>query len=576
MKKIILFISIVVFFLSCEGLNQYPQDAISPETFFRTETDLRLFTTPMYDALPGAGMVYETIDNIIRNVSSEEVQGIRIVPDAGGGWDWGGLRRINDYLLRSYQCDNVSVRKRYDGLAKFFRAYFYFDKVKRFGDVPWYNEPIASNNTAALQKPRDSRVLVVDSMLRDINYAIANLPEARTVNEVSKWTALALKSRFCLFEGTFRKYHALPGAEALLQEAADAAYEIITKSGYSIYKETSTPYLNLFAAITPIPSEIILARTFSASLNLYHNVNDYVLMASAWKQGLEKSFVNTYLTIDGKPFTDIPGYNQMEFYDEMQNRDPRLSQTIRTPGYARIGETTLLAPDFGACFTGYHLVKFLATSQYDARDRSLTSMPIFRYGEVLLNYAESKAELGSLTQGDIDLSIKLLRDRVGMPNLNIANANATPDPYMAAQYPNVSGANKGVILEIRRERGVEMVMENFRWDDVMRWKAGAFMVRPFKGMYFPGVGEYDLDQNGTIDFVIWKDTKPNISGNVVFRELDKEIFLSNGTDGLMVVDREFNKKFNEEKDYLYPIPVQERLLNKNLTQNPGWVDGLNY
>ena len=112
-------------------------------------------------------------------------------------------------------------------------------------------------------------------------------------------------------------------------------------------------------------------------------------------------------------------------------------------------------------------------------------------------YETMKEKQKSLT----NISIKLLRDRIGMPNLNLVNANATPDPYMENQYPAVSGTNKGVILEIRRERGIELIMEGFRWNDVMRWKAGALMTRTFKGIYFPGVGEYDMDKNGTIDLI---------------------------------------------------------------------------
>ena len=587
MKKIVitLFTGITAFFLSCEGLDQFPQDAIAPENFFTKGRDLELFTNAMYNMLPAGELPVcgEAVDNIICTSIPAEVQGSRIIATSagGGGWSWSDLRRINMYLQNSPKCDDDAARRRYDGVAKFFRAYFYFNKVKRFGDVPWYNYVIESNNTEALQKPRDSRVLVVDSIVRDLDYAIANLPTARTVNEISKWTALALKARVCLFEGTFRKYHQqleLPGADNLLQQAADAAYELITQSGYSIFSATTTPYQDLFTSINPIASEIILARIYSNSLGIYHNVNYYLLTPAAGRPGLDKTFVNTYLTAAGTPFTDIPGYEMMQFFDEIQDRDPRLSQTIRTPGYKRIGETLELPPDLKATVSGYQLIKFLTSSQYDAFTRSINSMPIFRYAEVLLNYAEAKAELGTLEQSDIDISIKLLRDRVEMTNLNMATANATPDPYMAAQYPAVSGANKGVILEIRRERGVELVMEGFRWDDVMRWKAALFMIRTFKGMYFPGPGQFDLDQDGTIDVVIYTgDTPPTVTGSPAVLRLDEEIFLENGTaGGCIVVNGHIDKKFDEKRDYLFPIPIPDRLLNKNLTQNPGWDDGLNF
>jgi len=579
MKKILLFSTIAVLFLSCEGLEQYPQDAISPETYFRTESDLRLFTNSMYDALPAASDIYsESCDNLITYQVNDNLSGRREIPASGGGWSWGNLRRINFYLQNSYKCNETAIRNRYDGVARFFRAYFYFGMVKRFGDVPWYNEVIESNNTEALQKPRDSRVLVMDSIIMDLNFAIANLPTGRTINEISRWTALALKARVCLFEGSFRKYHtefALSGADDLIRQAAEAAYEIITNSGYSIYKETETPYLSLFTSLTPVESEYMLARIFSTPLNIRHNVNYHSLVASYGQQGMEKTMVNTYLTNAGTPFTDIPGYETMEYYDEMQNRDPRLSQTIRAPGYTRIGQTEQLATDFVATVTGYQLIKFVTAPTYDPLNACTNPMPIFRYAEVLLNYAEAKAELGTLTQDDINLSINKLRDRVGMPDLNMATANATPDPYIAGHYPAVSGANKGVILEIRRERGVELVRENFRWDDVLRWKAGSFVIRPFKGMYFPGVGAYDLDRNGSIDILIWSGTRPDIDAHIAF-ELGSGIVLDNGTSGYVSPHPLTNKTWDENKDYLYPIPISERLLNNNLTQNPGWDDGLSF
>src|SRR3546814_13389058 len=90
----------------------------------------------------------------------------------------------------------------------------------------------------------------------------------------------------------------------------------------------------------------------------------------------------------------------------------------------------------------------------------------------------------------------------------MATANASPDPYMAEQYPLVTGGNKGVILEIRRERGIELVMEGFRWDDIMRWKDGKLLKAQFTGEYFPGTGSYDLDGDSTMDHILYTGKKP--------------------------------------------------------------------
>ena len=583
MKKIVFpaLISLALSMGACSNLDQQPLDAIGPDTYFKTANDLKLYTNSFYAMLPSAEGVYnESVDNIIKNSYSAEMQGNRDVPTSGGGWDWGQLRNINFYLDRSENCEDESARNRYDAVARFFRAYFYFLKVKRFGDVPWYEHEILETDDDALMRARDPRTMVIDNVIADLDFAIANLPTGRTVNEISKWTALALKSRVCLWEGTFRKYHTefnLSGADALLDLSIAASTELIDNSGYTIYStgNPSTDYRDLFASMSPQAGEIILARSFSDALAIRHNVNYYTIAASYGRPGLEKRFIDSYLMADGSRFTDKPGYRTMTYLEETRDRDLRLSQTIRTPGYTRIGGSEQLTPEFGGTVSGYQLVKFVTTSVYDTYNGAFNPMPVFRYGEVLLNYCEAKAERGTLTQGDIDRSIKLLRDRVGMPNMDMAAANANPDTYLANLYPSVAGANKGILLEIRRERGVELVMENFRYDDIMRWKNASIFAGTFRGMYFPGLGTYDLDGDGDIDICVWEgETRPDHGQSITYLKIGDNIVLDNGTSGNITVNAHIVKRWDENKDYLYPIPINQRLINPNLTQNPGWNDGI--
>lgn len=562
---------------SKDYLDRQPESDISPNAFFRTEKDLELYTNSFYRALPSAEGVYnEDVDNIVKQTLPDEVTGKRLVPVSGGGWDWGELRNINYFLENYNRTVPEAQAKKWAAVAKFFRAYFYFDKVKQFGDVPWYSKALDPNDETQLMKGRDPRTLIMDSVMADINYAIANLGTSKSSERVTKWTALALKSRIGLYEGTFRKYHTefnLPNHESFLQEAAAAAKELIETGPYSIYQGSGPQkgYGELFNSVNAIDQEVILARKFSDALQVWHNVNYYTITASYGRPGLSKDLVNSYLMADGSRFTDIPGYQTMQFYDEVQNRDPRLSQTIRTPGYIRIGGVSKQVPQFGFSMTGYQLIKFVGDVKYDNYNRSENDMPIFRLGEVLLNYAEAKAELGTIVQSDIDLSIMKLRTRVGMPNLIAADANASPDPYLADEYPHVSGPNKGIILEIRRERRIELVMESFRWDDLMRWKEGHLLTRQFKGMYFPGPGQYDLDGDAKTDVVLYTGTKPSAPTGVQVLKLGGEIILENGTaGGNIVVNPQISKVFDERKDYLYPLPEQELQLNKNLTQNPFW------
>lgn len=561
-------------------MDRQPLSQIAPDQYFKSEKELDFYVNSFYSAFPNAEGIYnEDVDNVVKTSLGDNLTGRRQVPLTGGNWTWSELRKINFFLDNYNRVVPENVAAKHAAVAKFFRAYFYFDKVQRFGDVPWYSHTVLQTDTAALTKARDPRNLVVDSILADLDYAIANIDPklGKNFSKITWHTVQALKSRVCLFEGTWRKYRGLPGWENLLQQAADAGQAMITDGGYSIFKGSSpsTAYLELFASIDPIEDEIILANQYSSELAVYHNVNYYTITSSYGKPGLDKQLVNSYLMADGSRFTDIPRYDTITFFHETRNRDPRLAQTIRTPGYSRIGANNPVAPDFGASVTGYQLVKFVGDMSYDSYNRSINSMPIFRYAEVLLNFAEAKAELGTLTQEDLNNSIGKLRERVGMPMLDLVAANANPDPFMAAQYPDVAGANKGIILEIRRERRIELVMESYRWNDLMRWKSGPSLTRQFKGMYFPGVGQYDLDANGTIDVHIYEGTKPSpaVKG-VQYFKLNAEMYLENGTSGNVMINKDVEKTFDEEKDYLQPIPIQERQLNRNLSQNPKWVDGL--
>lgn len=576
-RKFLPYISALLLFTACNDdyLERYPLSELAPETYFRTAAELQNYTNAFYAVLPDALAIHYNTpnqgDDEARNTIASEIQGTRTTPSSGGGWDWAELRRINFYLENSHLCEDETARLHYDGIARFFRAYFYFEKLVRFGDVPWYDN-VLDMDDEGLFKARDSRKLIFTKMLEDLDYAIEHGSTEKSTQLITKWTALAYKSRMCLFEGTFRKYHGLGDWQEILASGVSAAEELINSGVYSIYQsDTNHAYHELFIAEDAIASEMILARQYDAAVPFVHSANFYILSASYGRPGMQKSLVDSYLMSDGSRFTDQPGYQTMEFYQETQNRDPRLAQTIRTPGYKRIGQNGVSVPDFATSVTGYQFIKYIWAPSYDA-GQSSNDMPIIRYAEVLLNYAEAKAELGQLTQSDVDKSIKLLRDRVGMPNLNVQDANAVPDPYLLEEYPNVSKeAQTGVLLEIRRERRVELVKEGHRYRDLLRWKEGARLAKPFYGMYFPGAGEYDLDQNGSIDLVIYQGTLPPQKPGVQYQRLG-ELVLENGDKGGRIVNLpDIVKQWDEQKDYLYPIPTQELQLNTELTQNPGWA-----
>lgn len=571
----------MLFLLSgCESaLDRFPKDKLTPDTFFNTGTECELFTNDFYTLFPGASDVYGESSDIISKTSlSVEVLGTKQVPSTVSTWKWDKLRDINFFLEHSVRCEPETDRLKYQGIARFFRAYFYYEKVKRYGDVPWLDVALDSDDER-LYMGRTPRQEVVQHILEDLDFAIENLDKTRKLYTVTKWTALALKSRVTLFEGTFRKYHGIEGWEELLKICADCSYDFIKNSGYSIYNTGTTPYLSLFSSIDAIDQEIVLARAYNSSIGLTHDVNGYLTSMSMGRPGILKDIADMYLMSDGTPFTSKSGYETMTLSMESQNRDRRFAQTIRTPGYTRVGETTQTAPNLAACETGYQPVKYLQAAKYDAYNTSIIDMPVFRAAEVYLNYAEAKAESETLTQSDIDLSIKPLRDRAGVSNLSLSIANANPDPFLlhpVTGYLNVSGPNTGVILEIRRERTVELIMEGFRYWDIMRWHEGQRFTRTFRGMYFPGPGDYDLNADGKPDVCLWSGSKPSTSAPIVY-EINKDITLSEGTYGNILLHTDFERTFRQDRDYLYPIPTDDRILtNGVITQNPGWNDGLSF
>ena len=600
MKKNIILYSFIALLSGTAGcsdmLDQYPLDAISPETYYNNADELRSATNQFYGMFPGAASGYtESADVVCTFNLPAEVQGIRTVPTSGGGWNWEYLRAVNFYLSHSVRCDDVDAREHFDGIARFFRAYFYFEKVKRFGEVPWFDRELSSTDPE-LFRPRDSRDFIMDKILDDLTYAINNISDKKDLYNVTHWTALALKSRICLFEGTYRKYHGIPGYEKFLDECATASKLFIDNAPYAIYKTGAQPYRDLFSSMNAIEEEVILARDYDRAQNVMHEANANTLSPTYGRPGMNKKIVNSYLMTNGDRFTDQPGYEAMQYYDEMQNRDPRLTQTVVGPGYMRINSDKVESPNFSSSTTGYQIIKWVTDASGDGYLGSSNDYILFRAAEVYLNYAEAKAELGTLTQEDLEISIKKIRDRVGMPNIDMLAANANPDPYLCAPetgYRNVTGPNKGVILEIRRERTIELCLEGHRYYDIIRWKEGKMFEQPFLGMYFPGLTQgsgdnrYDVfDMNDGIagdkekvDICIYTGKKPSVKNIRKFYKLGEEFVLTDGDKGNIIchdIEKE-PRQWNEERDYFFPIPTTERsLTNGALTQNPGWNDGLDF
>ena len=290
-------LAIVLGLSSCDFLDRTPKDKLAPENYFRNEQDFKLFSNSFYNDLFNKEPYNKQSDVFFqKGVLSDELMGgvAREIPTGvgTGGWGWSVLRKINTMLGNMDKCDDQAVVKQYTGLAKFFRARFYYDKVKRFGDVPWYDRELGSKDED-LYKTQDSREFVMSKMLEDIDEAIESLPSAVSTYRVNRWAALMLKAQFCLYEGTYRKYRGLEYPEGLksddyLRLAAEAAEEIIDKGPYSF----AADYGELFREPDADKNEFILAIRMDQAISCVHNSTAYACMATQGNPGFSKKFID--------------------------------------------------------------------------------------------------------------------------------------------------------------------------------------------------------------------------------------------------------------------------------------------
>lgn len=563
---------------SCEEfLTNEPVDKLIPETFFQSEKDLELYTNSFYQRMLPGGLDVAQADEMgeytSKNQSPAYIAGSYSSVDESA-WDWTDLRNIN-YFLEHAGNEEIpqEARDHYTGIARFFRAYFYYEKVKRYGDVPWYSKTLATDDPD-LYKPRDPRQLVMDSVLADLDFAVIHIRDEKdnASSLVTRQVALAFKSRVCLFEGTFRKYHTQLGltssANQFLEEAADAAKKVMDSGKYDLYN-TGTPsgdYRTLFTSENPVNTEVLWAVGYNNALKRWHNITwkfNSATYGSRW--GLNKQFINTYLMTDGTCFTDRPGYDTIRFVREMKDRDHRLAQTVRSLGYTR-SDGSPAPPNFGYTFTGYHILKHsLDDKRLDGISESYNSIPLIRYAEVLLNYAEALAELGRFDGTTWEQTIEPLRTRAGVN----PSVPAVADSYLQNVY--FPGITDKFLLEIRRERGIELCYEGLRYDDLLRWKKGHLLEMQWKGIYVPRLDyPMDLDGNGTPD-VSFVQTVPSEKINgVIYYIIDGTASkLTEGTSGHLVWRDDEERIFNEKK-YFHPISNSDLVLNPELEQNPGW------
>ena len=218
---LVLPLTLVALFSCDDFLDREPLDEVSQATFWRTPEQLDDYIVGKYEWLPGSltdwGMGYyiddQNSDNMVIGLNHPTWMNgeNNTTPTSGGEWKWGPIREINMFFDNYVLCESpFSEYGHTYGEACFLKALKYHELVRKFGDVPWYSSVISDTDEEALNKARDPRSLVVDSIMNLMDQAVDHLKLRADVgvNRLNKETALILKSRIALFEATWAKYHA--------------------------------------------------------------------------------------------------------------------------------------------------------------------------------------------------------------------------------------------------------------------------------------------------------------------------------------------------------------------------------
>ena len=601
MKKLSIFalIASALMVTSCD-LDEHMQAQADKNMIFGSETGLKMYIDGLYGQLPGQiHYADEALCDWGVNNSIGTYELGAYSEDLSTSWSWGNIR-TNNYFIKWNTDERIDekVRNNYTGIAKFFRAYQYFDKLKQYGAVPIITEPLEPDSED-LYKTQDSREDVVNFILDDLQWAYEHITTSNaTPNNVAinKWTALAFKAKVALFEASWRKYHAgtaytagcTTSADQLYAVAAAAAKEIMDKGPYSLYTGTKNgtgeagngrgTYRDLFTSETTQGNpEVMLAYEITAPSTGEAN---WRLNSSSYGSHLcmSRIFAQTFLNTDGTFFNEKNADGTYKtFVEECANRDWRLYQVIRGPKYTwKINDQFTIEPaNFkDHTYTGYQLTKFVYDDKnMDDKSSGTYDDPLLRYAEILLIYAEAKAELGTITDAEWAQTIGALRARAGI-TAGLDKVPSVKDPLLVKYYGDLSAA----VLEVRRERSIELIMEGHRQVDLKRWACGELWeTMPWEGVYVPALDtQIDMNGDGVMDvyFTAKKADELSKEDGKIASYLNENQTMKKLEDdpkgGYVMYYAYGDRRVWNDNMYLYPIPTQVGIMNPNLVQNPGW------
>lgn len=591
MKKIIATAGLCLLMGSClnnDFMEIYPKDQQTETSAFTTYDNFKTYSWGLYNIFFGYSFGtaqtdsifrgdYEA-DNMIKHINGQESRWAyqrAKVPAKAPEWNYEYIRRCNLMLDNIDQSSMSQVQKdHWRSVGYFFRAYKYFQMLSLYGDIPWV-EHVLKDDSEELYAPRDSRDVVADLILKNLLFAESHIKmEGDGTNTINRTVVQALISRFTLFEGTWRKHHGLSDVETYLKECVRASKEVM-----KIHRDLHPRYEELFNTESLKGMQGIILYKEYATNQLCHGMTRLVRTAESNIEAT-KDAVDSYLCNDGHPISTSKQYGgDKNVYAQFRNRDYRLYHTVCPPykikasdpksttwdytdnvadreyidlmqhisketyhrlptsnfkGFITMGQPHFKNENWGqgwnASQMGFWVWKYYNThtNASNASGVCTTDAPLFRLGEILLNYAEAAYELGQFTQEVADATINKLRKRAHVADMVVAEIGADFDKKRDLEVDPV-------LWEIYRERRVELMGEGFRLDDLRRWKKGHYVNKQPLGVYL-----------GT---PTPKITKVNADGYVYYFDVPL---------GWL------------EHYYLHPIPLNQRALNPNLEQNPGW------
>jgi hypothetical protein len=603
MKKSIFILSIMclaVICVSCDDiLNVTSKTDFTDDNFWKTEADLKAACNRLYQEFVPLDYDLRADDQVGRFNPNQISNGSWSIPAESSDWtdSYKYIFTANNILVKAGGAPvNESIRNRYLSEARFFRAWYYFELVCKYGDVPLVTKPFTGTTDPELKKARTPRETVIQQCYDDLEFAAEWLPERadmEAVNDefdrrrITRSSALALMVRIGLHEGSMLKYHNLNNEtvwKAHLQKSIDA-YNLLKGEGHQLYTNggISVSYLALFFDEENSSNrEVIFSKAYgpngvtgtNASLHSHSYSCDVNF-------NITRSMVDYYLYADGLPreksslvFTPEISFNHALGYETdgrtpiaggMGARDPRLPMSVLLyddpqqddgsmildvlVSYRLSGQGGVYLPLNASKPLGYVCKKGFSGFRWsqDCSDRI-----VIRWGEMLISYAEALYEInGSITDAQLDETVNALRDRVGFAK-PLTNAFVT-----------THGLN--MLEEIRRERTVELMAENRRYADIIRWKIAEIVLpKAIAGAKFNANEAFNGHSQETDPTFaeLYTDTSGKIGGVQEYTYLEANI---------RIAEKSGTRRFDPAKDYFYPIPSYEIAQSDgNIIQNPGW------